>query len=146
MKRENKIFISLILAVILMVILSGCSGLPKTAKINVTIDPNPVSYSSENEKWSLTIIFEESNGIGVSITSLTFNNYDQEDQLISTQVLDAAEFLEWFEANYIPAFSSIQGGVSHHNSAYKYTLFTVEGVDDDNNPIEATGRADFLPQ
>ena len=28
----------------------------------------------------------------------------------------------------------------------KYTVLTIEGVDNNNNPIEATGRVDYLPQ
>ena len=69
MNKEKRIWIALFLALTLMVILSGCSGLPKTAKINITIDPNPVPYSSENERWNLTLIFDESNGVGVTLSS-----------------------------------------------------------------------------
>jgi len=29
---------------------------------------------------------------------------------------------------------------------HKYDILTVTGVDANNNPIEATGRVDFLPQ
>lgn len=85
----------------------------------------------------------ESNGVGVSITSLTFSDYDQEEQLIGTQVLDAPEFFEWFGSNYIPAFSMVQCG-SISSGAFNYTIITVEGVDDKDNLIEATERMDFL--
>jgi hypothetical protein len=30
--------------------------------------------------------------------------------------------------------------------AHKYDMLTIEGVDDNNNPIEETGRVDFLSQ
>jgi len=145
MKKENKTFISLILVVILMMALSGCSGLPKIAKLNISIDPNPVPCSSEDGKWHYTMSISESNGVGVSITSLTFNSYDQEDQLIYTQVIDAAEFLERFEANYIPAFSMLQNRFVS-SSSRKYAIATVEGIDDNDNLIEATVRIDHLPQ
>jgi len=149
MNSKKKMWMLLILAVILIMILSGCSGLPKTAKINITIDPNPVPYSSENEKWPFDIILNETNGIGVTISSIRFDSYNQEDELIGTTIwyeADEEEITSLFGSNYLPAFSSIQGGVSHHNSTFKYTILSIEGVDDDNNPVEATGRADFLPQ
>lgn len=145
MNKGKRIWIALFLVLTLMVISSGCSGLPKTAKINITINPNPVPCSSEDGKWHYTMTISESNGVGVSITSLTFNNYDQEDQLIYTQVLDAAEFLDWFEANYIPAFSMIQNYIVS-SSSRKYAIVTVEGIDDNDNQIEATVRIDHLPQ
>jgi len=40
----------------------------------------------------------------------------------------------------------LQVSVYHTSSVSKFSLITVEGVDDNNNPIEATGRVDFLPQ
>jgi ABC-type uncharacterized transport system auxiliary subunit len=49
MNKEKRMWIALFLALTLMVILSGCSGLPNTAKLNIIIEPNPVPYSSENK-------------------------------------------------------------------------------------------------
>ena len=103
MKREKRVWISLILVFILMMVLSGCSGVtgPKTAKINITIDPNPVPYSSENENWPLTIILEESNGVGVTISSLRWDEYNQEEQLIYTTI-----FYETNEEGITSSFGS----------------------------------------
>ena len=39
--------------------MSGCSGLPKTAKINISFDPNPVPYDNKNEQWILNLILSE---------------------------------------------------------------------------------------
>ncbi|MFH1939821.1 MAG: hypothetical protein ABIK21_06725 [bacterium] len=50
MNSQKKMWMLLILVGILIMILSGCSGLPKTAKLNISIDPNPVPYSSEDGK------------------------------------------------------------------------------------------------
>ena len=149
MKKQKKVWISLFFVLTLIMILSGCSGLPKTAKINISIDPNPIPYSSENERWSFDIILNETNGIGVALNSLKFDSYNQEDELIATTIwyeADEEEITSVFDSNYLPAFSSIQGRVSHNNSTFKYTILSIEGVDDDDNPIEAIGRADFLPQ
>ena len=149
MKREKRIWIALFLALTLMVILSGCSGLTKTAKINITIDPNPVPYSSENERWPFDIVLDESNGVGVTLSSLRFDSYNQEEQLINTTIwyeVEEEKMTSLFGSNYLPAFSSLQGNIYHTVLVYKYALLTIEGVDDNNNSIEATGRVDYLPQ
>ena len=145
MNKEKRIWIALFLTLTLMLILSGCSGLPKTAKINITIDPNPVPYSSEDGKWHFTMNISESNGVGVSLTSIRLDHYDQVEQLYYTQLLYEEDIIDWFESNYIPAFSMLQDSIAS-SGLIKYTVLTIEGVDDNNNPIEATGRADLLPQ
>ena len=136
-----------------MVILSGCSGLPKTAKINITIDPNPVPYSSENENWPFDIVLDESNGVAVTLSSLRWDEYNQDEQLFNTQFFYEAnegKITSWFGSNYLPAFSLLQGDFGYYiapgDEFAKYIVLTFEGVDDNNNLIEATGRVDLLPQ
>ncbi len=145
MKKQKRIWISLLLSFILIVVLSGCSGLPKTAKINITIDPNPVPYSSENENWSFDIVLDESNGVGVTLISIRFDIYDQAEELVNTQILYEEDIIDWFESNYLPAFSSLSSG-TWYTGTDKYAIITIAGVDDNDNPIEATGRVDFLPE
>ena len=143
---KKSIWISLFLSFILIVVLSGCSGLPKIAKINITIDPNPLPYNSETEKWSFNVILIESNGVGVTLISLRFDSYDQEEELFYTQILYEEDIIDWFESNYISAFSSLSSWVYHKSAEKVYDIFTVVGVDDNGNPIEVTVRIDFLPQ
>ena len=145
MMKEKKIWIVLFITLTLIVILAGCSGLPKTAKLNISIDPNPVPCSSEDGRWYFTMNISESNGVGVTVTSLTFTYYTQEDQLIFTESFDAETFFGWFETGYIPAFSTIQT-VSNYLGTPGYSIATVAGVDDNDNPIEATVRIDYLPE
>ena len=145
MNREKKILLALILAFTFMVILSGCSGLPKTAKLTISIDPNPVPYSSEDGKWHYTMYISESNGTGITVTSLTFTGYTQEDELTGTTILDAEEFFEWFETDYVPAFSTIQNNINHSGTSV-YSIVRVAGIDDNDNPVEATIRIDYLPK
>jgi len=146
MKKQKRIWISLLLSIILIIVLSGCSGLPKTAKINVSFSPNPVPYNSEAEKWLFNVIFSESNGIGVTLISLRFDSYDQQEQLYYTQILDEEDIIDWFESNYIPAFSAISDWIANISAVAKYMIITVEGIDDKDNPIEVTGRVDYLPK
>ena len=145
MNKEKRMWIALFLALTLMVILSGCSGLPKTAKINITIDPNSVPCSSEDGKWYFTMNISESNGVGVTLTSIRLDHYDQAEQLYNTQFLYEEDIIDWFESNYIPAFSMFQNSIVSSGSM-KYTVLTIEGVDDNENLIEATSRVDYLPQ
>jgi hypothetical protein len=91
------------------------------------------------------VILSESNGIGITLTSLRFDSYDQQEQLYNIQILDEEDIIDWFDSNYLPAFSSLQVSI-YHTSVKIYEILTVAGVDDNDNPIEATGRVDFLPQ
>jgi len=145
MNKEKRIWIALFLALTLMVILSGCSGLPKIAEISIVADPNPVPCSSEDGKWNYTMTISESNGVGVTLISVRFDSYDQADQLYHSQFLYEVDIIDWFKSNYVPAFSMLQPGVVHSGTG-KYTIITIEGVDDNENPVEATGRVDYLPQ
>ena len=145
MKKQKRIWISLLLSIILIIVLSGCSGLPKTAKINITIDPNPVPYDTEDELWRFNMVLSESNGVGVTLTSIRLDSYNQAEELYYTQLLYEEDIIDWFESNYLPAFSTLSDWIWYSGTG-KYTIITVAGVDDNDNPIEATGRVDFLPE
>ena len=159
MNKEKRIWIALFLVLTLMVILSGCSGLPNTAKLNISYDPNPVPYFSEDDYWPFDIMLSESNGVGVTLNSVRWDEYCQEEeQLIYTSIWYEAneeEISLLFGSNYLPAFSALQNQEDFGNFGYylfagdefaKYVIITIEGVDDNNNPIEATGRVDILPK
>jgi len=146
MKKQKRIWISLLLSFILIIVMSGCSGLPKTAKINISFDPNPVPYDSENEQWTVNLILSESNGVGVTLISLKFDSYDQAEELYNTQFLYEEDIIDWFDSNYLPAFSTLSNLIFHTSTKKVYDILTVTGIDDNNNPIEATGRVDILPK
>jgi len=145
MKKQKRIWISLLLSIILIVALSGCSGLPKTAKLSISIVPSPVPYDTEDEGWWYNLILSESNGIGVSLISLRYDHYNQQEQLYLTYILDEEEIIDWFGSNYLPAFSALSDWV-YHSGTSKYAIITIAGVDDNDNSIEAIGRVDYLPQ
>lgn len=145
MMKEKRIWIVLFITLTLIVILAGCTGIPKIAEISIIADPNPVPCSSEDGKWHYTMDISESNGVGVTVTSLTFTGYNQEDELTGTTILDAEEFFDWFETDYVSAFSTIQNGIVHSGTSL-YSIVRVAGIDDNGNPVEATVRIDYLPQ
>ena len=147
MKKEKKIWISLILVFILIIVLSGCSGItgPKMAKINISFDPNPVTYPIEGESWLWETILTECNGVGVTLTSLTFDLYNQ-DQKVFNDIWDETWVEGLFDSSYLPAFSSLQGGLGLNVQEATHQIITITGVDDNNNQIEAIGRLDFLSQ
>jgi len=146
MKKQKRVCISLLLIFILIIVLSGCSDLPKTAKLNISIFPNPVPYNSKIEEWAFDLILSESNGVGVTLISLRFDSYDQQEQLVGTQFLYEENIIDWFESNYLPAFSSFSDWIYHTSAEIKYDILKVSGIDDNDYPIQATGRIDFLPK
>ena len=145
MIKEKKIWLIILIVFTLIVVLIGCNGLPKTAKINISITPNPVPYDSENEYWPFDVIFSESNGIGITLISLRFDSYDQTDELVDTEIFYEEDITDWFDSNYLPAFSSLSSKL-WYTGGKKYAIITISGIDDSDNPIEATSRIDFLPQ
>jgi len=145
MKKQKRIWISLLLSIILIVAMSGCSGLPKTAKINISFNPNPVTYDTEDEDWPFKLILSESNGIGVTLISIRIDEYDQEEELVDTTILDEEDIIDWFDSNYLPAFSALQASL-YASTQRIYDILTVTGIDDNDNPIEETERVDFLPK
>ena len=148
MVKEKRIWIVLFITLTLIVILAGCTGMPKIAEISIIADPNPVPCSSEDGKWHYTMDISESNGVGVTVTSLTFSYYNQEDELTGTTILDAEEFFDWFETDYVPAFSTILNGIVHSfgTPVLHYSIVRVAGIDDNDNSVQATVRIDFLPE
>ena len=154
MNKEKRIWVALFLALTLIIILSGCSGLPKTAKINITIDPNPVPsvpFSNEIDWWPFDIVLDESNGVGVTLSSLRFDEYNQEEQLSDITIFYEEDIIYWFGSNYLPAFSSLQlqddfgYWLAAGDEIAKYMILIIEGIDDDENLIEVTDRIDILP-
>ena len=145
MNKEKRIWIALFLALTLMVVLSGCSGLPKTAELNISIDPKPVTYDSQDEGWPFLITISESNGVGVTVSSIKFDSYNQEEELYDTDLFYEETIIDWFKSDYISAFSSIQSNILRKGDS-KYNIMTVTGLDDNDNPVEATTRIDWLPQ
>ncbi|MBP8718736.1 MAG: hypothetical protein KBI07_06625 [Candidatus Atribacteria bacterium] len=145
MNKPKRITIVLCLILVLGLFLSSCTGVPKTALLTISIDPNPVPYSSEYGGHNYNMVISENNGVGVTLTSIRFDSYNEDEELYYSQFVYAAEIIEWFESNYVSAFSYINSGILHTGPT-KYSLITVEGTDDNGNRVEAVVRIDYLPQ
>lgn len=151
---KKKYVISIILVLILILFLSGCSGITglKKSKISITFDPNPVSYDSELDRWPFTINLTEITGSEITIEKIRWDEYDQDGQLIFTNTWEENNdgITQRFGSNLLSSFSSL-----HNNSAYlfnpdhglaDYIKITVMGFDDKGTPIESSGIVHILPE
>jgi hypothetical protein len=142
----NKKIIASIFILLFALLLIGCNGVPKAAQLNLSFDPNPAPYDYGIDGWPFTLTVTEQNGVGVTLTEFTFKTYHQNNQLISTDVFDSDDIIERFDTNYVSAFSSLDHSMyrSNNTSGIRYAIISVDGVDDNNVPVSAEARIDFL--
>lgn len=151
---KKKYVVSIILVFVLILFLSGCSGVNglKKPKISITFDPNPVSYDSELDKWPFTINLTEITGSEITIEKIRWDEYDQDGRLIYTNTWEEKNsgITNRFGSNYLSAFSSL-----HNNNAYlfnpdhglaDYIEITVTGLGDKGTPVESSGIVRILPE
>ncbi|MBA7587789.1 hypothetical protein ES708_29830 [subsurface metagenome] len=147
MEKKKKFLIWLIVAVVSLAMLSGCTGLIEMAIVEITFEPNPVPYDSEFEGWRFSLIFTETGGVGVTLSQVRLDSFDQEDRLIYTTIWYEEDFPPWWGSDYLGAYSEFDmGEFWQRDPMMSHTIITVNGIDDLGNFIEATGRVDFLPQ
>lgn len=149
---SKKLFF-LIIILVTVLFLSGCSGLPKTAQLSISIDPNPVPYDPMDDNWPFAIIIGENNGVGVFITSFRWDEYDEESKIIYTAYLFEANeesITSFLGSNYLQLFSILQGDTGYsvvpEYEFADYIEITVKGIDDNSNPVEAIVRVDLMPK
>jgi hypothetical protein len=143
----NKKLIRSLLILLFALLFIGCSGVQKTADLDLSFDPNPAPYEFGTDSWPFTITVTEQNGVGVTLTELTFKTYNNNNQLLSTDVFDSNDIADSFGTNYLSAFSFLDNDLSRANNinGIKYAIISVDGVDDNNVPVTAEARIDFLP-
>jgi hypothetical protein len=143
----NKKLLNIIFILLFALLLIGCSGVQKTADLDLSFDPNPAPYEFGTDSWPFTITVTEQNGVGVTLTELTLKTYNNSNQLLSTDVFDAEEIIDRFDTNYVSAFSSIDHNLARANNinGIKYVIISVEGLDDNNVTVTTEARLDFLP-
>jgi hypothetical protein len=144
----NKKLFNFFLILLVALLFIGCNGVPKTAQLTLSLDPNPAPYDYGIDGWPFTITVTEQNGVGVTLTEFTFKTYNNNNQLLSTDVFGTETFInEWFNTDYLSAFSSLDHDMYRNNniSGISYAIISVEGVDDNNVPVSTEARIDFLP-
>lgn len=145
MSSKKDIWVLIFLMLIFMMFLPGCWGTvaPKTAEIEMTFDPNPVPAPDEGKDWKWDTIFTECNGVGVTLTSVTFDLYNQ-DEKVGTSIWNEEWVEMWLDSNYLPPFGSLEGGGGMKVQNITHQLVTAIGLDDNGYQVESTGRTDFL--
>jgi hypothetical protein len=131
--------ILILVAVILLISLSGCAGL-KTAQLEISFDPNPVPCIDGKRHWD--VIMSEINGVGVSLKTIVQDVYVG-DQKVNSYFYDENWMQENLGSSYLPAFSSMINGAGC-GCYVTHQIFTVTGIDDNGHEIEATGKVEAL--
>jgi len=142
MLNKKAIWVPILLMLIFVMFLSGCSGIvvpPETAKMEITFDPNPVPCEDGHQYWD--VIISEINGIGVNLKTETQDIY-VEDQKVASFSYDEAWMQEHLGSSYLPAFSSM---VISAGSICEVTheVFTFTGVDDNGHEVQAIATIDL---
>ncbi|MFA5564213.1 MAG: hypothetical protein WDA32_08510 [Candidatus Caldatribacteriota bacterium] len=148
MKKEKTILVILSIIVFFGVLFTGCVDVPKTAKMAISANPNPVPVETSGEEWNYTLQIAESNGVGVTLNGLTFENYHGEGEAGSTIIINTDMLHQWFGTDYIAGYNSIQSEMYHSSvlADNHYVIATVTGIDDNGNAVEATVRIDYIVQ
>jgi len=143
----NKKLFNFFLILLVALLFIGCNGVPKTAQLTLSLDPNPAPYDFGTDSWPFTLTVTEQNGVGVTLTEFTLKTYNNSNQLLSTDVFDSNEIIDRFDTNYVSAFHSLDHNTRRNNniSGISYAIISVEGVDDNNVPVSAEARIDFEP-
>jgi hypothetical protein len=80
---------------------SGAAG----PNVQISFSPNPVPRSTDGS-WHYTVIVTETNGVGVTLNSLSFAGNDYSQYIAA-----------WFGTNQIPAHGQISSGISTSGSS-----------------------------
>jgi len=146
MLRRKNICILIIVVLLILIGLSGCTGV-KTANLEINFDPNPVYCENNELLWR--VIISETNGVGVNLKTIVQDVYIGDDYIANWHTNNEAWIEEVWGTSYLSAFSSMDFnagmGPCEGNTGIAIKC-KVTGIDDNGNPIEATGRVDLLPE
>ena len=146
MLRRKNICILIIVVLVILISLSGCTGV-KTANIEISFDPNPVYCENNELHWR--VIISETSGVGVNLKTIVQDVFIGDDYIGNFYTSNEAWIEDELGTSYLSAFSSIDFnagmGTCEGNTGITIKC-KVTGIDDNGNPIEATGRVDLLPE
>lgn len=106
--------------------LSSTLVVEKTAVIKVTADPNPATCYNGQAGW--TLIFTETNGIGVTLQNLTTYTYEGKIPVSSQS---------WEMSDYLLPYGTltVTSGCDHCGDV-TFVLVVITGVDDNGHVVE----------
>ena len=152
---KKLMFLSLV--VLLFVgLLTGCNGVttpgvtptPEKADLQMSITPNPVPYV-EDDGWMATITISLKNNIGVTINKEEVKVYGVNDpnSVVYETTIHTQQLENMFGTVYISPNSSFD--VEFYwpsDSPASKIVYTLYGVDDNGNNIEATLTVNLEPK
>jgi len=144
MLRRINICILIIVVLLILISLSGCTGI-KTANLEISFDPDPVHCENDHLYWD--VIISETNGIGVNLKNITIDAYVGDDYTGNSDILDEPWMEEVWGTSYLSAFSSVNysSGTSPCEWNVGVTLkYKVTGIDDDGHQVEATADLELM--
>jgi hypothetical protein len=104
MLRRKNICILIIVVLLILISLSGCTGV-KTANIEISFDPDPVHCENDCLDWR--VIISETKGVGVNLKTIVADVYVGDDYIGNDFTINEAEINEVWGTSYLSAFSSM---------------------------------------
>jgi len=144
MLRRKNICILIIVVLLILINLSGCTGV-KTANLEISFDPNPVYCENDHLYWD--VIISETNGIGVNLKNITIDAYVGDDYIGNDHILDESWMEGVFGTSYLSASSSVNysSGKGPCDGNVGVTLkYEVTGIDDNGHQVEATAELELM--
>ena len=143
MLRRKNIYILIIAVLLILISLSGCTGV-KTANLEISFDPNPVYCENDHLYWD--VIISETNGIGVYLKNITIDTYVGDDYIGNYHIFDESWMEGAFGTSYLSASSvNYSSGIGSCDGNVGVTLkYEVTGIDDNGHQVEATADLELM--
>ena len=144
MLRRKNICILIIVVLLILISLSGCTGV-KTANLEISFDPNPVYCENDGLYWR--VIISETNGVGVNLKTIVQDVYVGDDYIGNFYTSNEAWMEKVWGTSYLSAFSSMDfnAGCSPCEGNTGITIkCKVTGIDDNGRQVEATADLELM--
>ena len=144
MLRRKNICILIIVVLLILISLSGCTGV-KTANLEISFDPNPVYCENNELHWR--VIISETSGVGVNLKTIVQDVYIGDDYIGNWHTYNEAWIEEELGTSYLSAFSSMDFnagmGTCEGNTGITIKC-KVTGIDDNGHQVEATAELELM--
>lgn len=146
---RNRSFASVLLCMALLCV--GCETDETTSPIlpgqtcffTVTLSPNPV-YQGYSNKYTFTILIEEKNGVGASVTSMKVDRIGDSNAVLSTDQINESEVIQKFGASRLNAFGRLMANNVLECSNCTRENWLVRAEDDKGNHVEYSGTIELI--